>query len=414
VGIENYAGNIGLQWPYQFSLQTPSDNFAIKFYYPSPPLATNIIDATVLSIDNPTTGAIFGVTNGAPYTLQTTVRNYSLDSVNPFNVMGKLTHPSGYSTTENLYTDTLLPAETQTISYLTELQTDTAGTYKFVCTSQLAGDIVNSNNTKKLEIVILDTTLTEMWMGYNGGSNNAGASINWIGGTGGVTNYYIPPFYPIAITKLHYFITSLGYTDAFIARVFDDDGVQSLPFSLLDSVYVAQPNINVGSWTDVILDAPIIINSGGFYIAWDEVGESISLGCSTGDPISNRSFEEFQDVWGIYRYRETQDPMIAATIENYNFPTGFQLPDDKSISISVFPNPAGDEVNVLYNTIDSRQDNSLLITDVHGKQLQTVSLGTGSGTHQRMLNVSSLNPGIYFIILMNGKEKTVKKLVIAE
>ncbi len=414
VGMENYAGNLGLQWPAPFSLQSPNDNFAIKFYYPHPVLATNITDATVLNIDNPSTGAIFGITNSTPYNFTGTIKNYSTHTVNPFNVFVKFSKPGGNFTSENFTVDTLTSTQSVNVTFSTQLQTDTAGTYKFSATTQLAGDNVASNNSKKLEIVVLDTTLTEMWMGYDNGANNSNYALNWIGGSGGAGNYYIPPFYPIAITKLHYFIAAAGPTDAFIARVYDDDGVLGLPFTLLDSEYVAQPNIIVNGWNEVVLPAPIIINSGGFYLGWDEVGSTISLGCTTNDPISNRSYEEFENVWGIYRNRETQDPMIAATVEKASFPTGIAVTAINTISLSVFPNPASDQLTLLYNTTNTKENNSLAITDLHGKLINTLSLGRGSGSHKLTLDVNSLPAGIYFAVLINGKEKTVQKLVITD
>ncbi len=416
VGMENYAAvpGAGLQWPLAATIQTPPDSFAIKFYYPHPPLLTSVTDAAVLQNDNPSTGGVFVVTNGDPYPLTTKVRNYSTHSVDSFDVYGKVVTPGGATfLEENFYTDSLLSAQSQDITYNSAFVPTTAGTYKFITLTELPNDPnASGNNSKKLEIVALDSTQTEMWLGYDGGAINGLFGLNWVGGSGGAGNYYAPPFYPVAITKLHYWITSYAATDAFIAKVYDDDGVQGLPFTLFDSLYVPSSNIVLNGWTDLTLASPIIINNGGFYVSWDEVGPTIVLGCAQSDPFSNRGFEEFENIWGIYRYRETQDLMIAATIEKYSYPTGVVTPIDNAISLSVFPNPAHDQVNMLYSTGDSKVNNELHITDLHGKMLQSILLGKGSGTLQKSFDVSSLPQGIYFVTLWNGKQNTVQKLVI--
>lgn len=417
VGIENYAAitGAGLQWPSVGVIQTPTDNFAIKYSFPHPPLITTFTDAAVMQNENPSTGGIFITTNGFPHYLTTVLKNYSTHTVSPFNVVGKLLNSAGDTLIlENFTTDTLLSLESQDIAFTTPFTPTTAGTYKFITISQLPGDApASGNNGKKLEIVAIDTTQSEMWLGYDGGQVNGLLGLNWTGGEGGAGNYFIPPFYPVAITKLHYWITGFSNTDAFSARVFDDDGVLGLPFTMLDSVHVSAANIAIGDWTDIFLSAPIIINSGGFYVSWDEIGETITLGCATAEPLSNRCFEEFQNIWGIFRFRETQDLMIAATIEK-SYPTGIDQPDNKSISLSVFPNPASDRITMQYNITDSKASNALLITDVQGKLMQTINLNFGAGTHQMSFDVSSLSGGIYFVTLMSGKEKSIQKLVITE
>jgi len=106
--------------------------------------------------------------------------------------------------------------------------------------------------------------------------------------------------------------------------------------------------------------------------------------------------------------------LIAASIEKYSYPTGTQNPDGKSVSLSVFPNPAADQVSMLYSIADARANNALLITDMQGKLIQSFSLGIGAGSHQRSFDVSGLPAGIYFVTLRSGKENAVQKLVITK
>jgi len=222
-------------------------------------------------------------------------------------------------------------------------------------------------------------------------------------------DYFKPPFYPVAITKLHYFLSSAG---AFSARVFDDDGISGLPFTLLDSVYVPSPVS--GSWFTVDLPDPIIINDGAFYVSWDMQSTSVSLACLLSLPLSNRCFEIFQNIWGIFRFRETQDPMIAVTIEKYNIPTGVNIPDGNSLQLDVFPNPATDEANLLYSLNGNRSQGSIRITDVQGKIIHEFDLGIASGTRTMKVDVSKMASGVYFATLISGKDILTKKLIIGQ
>lgn len=415
VGMENYsaATGYGLQWPSAGgSAQTPPNNFAIKFYYPHPPLLTDVTDAAVLQNDNPSTGAVFISTNGYPHTLTTKVRNYSMHTTAPFNVLGEVLAQNGnIEVLENHDSDSLLQGEAQDITFTAQFSPTLPGNYQFKTYAQLPNDIVSGNSSMTQVIVAIDSTQNEIWLGYDSIAQINGGiySLQWVGGSGGAGNHFIPPFYPIAITKLHYFLTATG---AFSARVYDDDGVLGLPFTVLDSIYVS--NAVANSWMDITLASPIIISEGGFYMSWDEQSTTTALGCNiVQGHASNRSYELFQDIWGIFRNRAEYNPLIAATIEK-SYPTNIQNPDGRSVSLSVFPNPAEDQANLLYNIANARAKNELLITDIQGKLIQTISLGTVGGTHQKNLDVSLLPSGIYFVTLMSGKEKAVQKLVVTD
>ena len=237
VGIENYSGSIGL-WFNASTFVSPPENFAIKYYYPvSPTLA--VTDAAIIYNDNPETGAIF-LTNNSPvaHDLKARVKNYGTVTTNPFNVQGVVKDPVGTQVVANFYqTDTLDAQEYADFTFSQQLNPVLEGTYKYFTITQLPGDYPPSNNSKTQEIVVVDPTLPEVRLGYDDGQTNQLTSINWIGGEGGIGTYIIPPFYPAQITKLHYWNTS-NYGDAFSARIFDDDGISGLPYSLLDSFYV--------------------------------------------------------------------------------------------------------------------------------------------------------------------------------
>jgi len=410
VGMENYSGNMGLHWPSGITYQTPPSNFAIKYYYPNPPSSTSVTDAAMVYNDNPGTGAVFITANGNPYTLTGLVKNYSTYTVDPFNVQCKVFDPSGQLIIDGgQYTDTLQSAESELLTFSNQLQASDSGSYRFITNTQLPGDPFGStNNAQIMEIDAIDSTQNSMWMGYDNGVTNNYTSINWVGGQGGLGDYFKPPFYPVQITQLHYFCASSG---AFSGRVFDDDGIQGLPYSILDSVYV--PTSAFGAWTTVDLTTPIIITDGAFYVSWDMQSTSVALGCLLTQPFSNRCFEIFQNIWGIFRYRQTEDPMIAVTIQKYTIPTSVSIPQGNAMQLNVFPNPASDQVNLLYSLKETK-GGVIRITDMQGKTIKQFDLGVQAGTRQMTVDVSKLPSGIYFATLTSGKESTTQKLVVGE
>ena len=414
-GIENISGSVGLWWsnsPPGQAFLSPYDNYAVKYVYPDEDTA-QIVDPGVAYNDNPRTGGIFLVQDNDPVALTSLIQNFGTSTVNPVEVNMRVKNPNNNEIINNTqFTDTLESMETQLLTSPNSLIPDTSGTYTYIVSSSYTGDKVNPNNKKELEIVVVDTTQQEIWLGYDDGQVTALSGVNWVGDDGGAGMHFIPPFYPVAITKIHYFITSNFNNVAFSAKLLDDDGVSGLPFTIFDSIYVTSADMVINGWTDLILDAPVIVNSGGFYGSWNMEGEGITLG-STTKTISNRSYEVFDYGWGIYRFGSTQDPMIAVTVEKYSFPTGV-TPVEDAVNLQIFPNPASGHVNLVYNLPKYQGDNILFIHDMQGKELKSFDLNHQSGTHHLTLDVSMLPAGVYFASVISGKEKAIQKLVVTE
>ncbi|MBK9524915.1 MAG: fibronectin type III domain-containing protein [Bacteroidetes bacterium] len=78
---------------------------------------------------------------------------------------------------------------------------------------------------------------------------------------------------------------------------------------------------------------------------------------------------------------------------------------------NLFPNPAKDEVNVTFN---SMQNESLQIRvfDMVGKTIREERVDVISGYNKFNLDLTLLNKGIYFVELTNSSERVVKKLIL--
>jgi hypothetical protein len=76
--------------------------------------------------------------------------------------------------------------------------------------------------------------------------------------------------------------------------------------------------------------------------------------------------------------------------------------------ISVFPNPAKDQINIDLSSMNVSNDAAVKIMNSNG---MTVYEGTASGTNQ-VVNTSSFNKGMYLVQVSSGDKVSNKKIVI--
>ena len=91
-----------------------------------------------------------------------------------------------------------------------------------------------------------------------------------------------------------------------------------------------------------------------------------------------------------------------------------KLSDDTAIDengLSLYPNPAHNYVEVLFNT-DKNANAELTLTDIIGKNLYSQKLTTHEGRNSYVINLKTLPSGIYLISLTNESNKFTKRLVI--
>ncbi|MBS1658410.1 MAG: T9SS type A sorting domain-containing protein [Bacteroidetes bacterium] len=413
VGFENNSGAIGLQvLPY---CTEPPTSYAIKIYHPQNP-TLEVTDVEPYYIDNPGTGAIFLPQSSTPYPITAQIRNVGNTQVASVPAEMEIKDPSGNVVAiDTAYTDTLDPGESVLVTFFDNLIPSSLGTFKYVrVKTLLTGDGVPGNNNEKLEVVVVDTTQDEIRLGYDAGNTNQITTVNWAGVGGGAGMYFIPPFYPVQITKIHYYMY-FGNGVPMAARVWDDDGIGGLPYTLFDSIYVDGSSITDFAWNDFTLDQPIVINSGGFYLSWNMLGSGQTLGSSTKDPFSHRSYEVFNNAFSPYRFNQDQDPMINATIEEYSFPTGTGTLSPSDLKIDVYPNPAQSEAYVIYEVSNHDENVWLRMTSLSGMKLLEMNLGKQtSGVKQVPVDLSGFASGMYLAEISCGGEKQICKVIVTE
>jgi hypothetical protein len=411
IGFENNSGGIGLQIiPV---CNEPPQGYAVKIY-PAVNPTLEVLDVEPYYIDNPGTGAIFLAKSDETYEITALIQNSGNITATSIPCELEIKSPSGdVIVVDTQYVASLEAGQSELLSFFLELTPNLLGTYKHVrVKTMLAGDDVSGNNNEKLEVIVVDTTLDEVLLGYDAGNTNQITTVNWAGTGGGAGQYFVPPYYPVQITKIHYYIY-FGNGVPYVARVWDDDGINGLPFTILDSITVDPGDITDFAWNELVLDDPIVINSGGFYVSWNMLGSGQTLGSSTKDPFSHRSYEVFEDAFGAYRFGQDQDPMISATIAQYAFPTGTNGQPLGDIQADFFPNPADEEMYVIFSVTNYSEEVLLKIFNFSGQLVAEKNLGIhSSGTQQVLINVSDLPSGMYLAEISCAGNKHQEKLVV--
>ncbi|AUC14693.1 peptidase S8 [Tenacibaculum sp. SZ-18] len=147
---------------------------------------------------------------------------------------------------------------------------------------------------------------------------------------------------------------------------------------------------------------------------------ALSNGTSFSSPVMTGVIACFWQAFPNKTNMEIMD-IVRKSADRYSNPTdqyGYGVPDFEAAfnvtlsadefeldGFSIFPNPAGD--NLTINIANSNiQDYRILIYNILGKEVLKFH-----NTQTNVINVSSLNGGIYLLSLSNGNSKKVIKLI---
>ncbi|MDQ3020070.1 MAG: T9SS type A sorting domain-containing protein [Bacteroidota bacterium] len=408
IGIENNTGLIGLM---HSKNRYPTENKAIKFVYPNP-VTFMVTDVGVEWVNNPSTGGIFRAV-GDSIILNGNIGNTGNQNVGTFNTIALVRNSANAIVlADTIQTGPLTAGSNANIVFNRKFVPAATGVYRVTLTTLLAGDQVSSNNVKTLELQVINRSGSiPQALRYDDGSSES--SISWTGGTGSVANYFIPPSYPARIDTISFFIAATGA--GFFARVYDDDGTNGLPGTLLFSSTIANPPSLVFTRVPV---TGVNITSGGFYVSWDMNGDGIAIGEDLGLPISNRSYEGFGGFFGNYRNTATNDPMIRATVLMPNLvgisQISTEIPDKYLLSQN-YPNPFNPSTTINFS-LPKSSNVSLKVFNVLGKEVATiVNEFKAAGTYSaNFTETSGLTSGIYFYTLTAGDFVSTKKFMLVK
>jgi len=90
---------------------------------------------------------------------------------------------------------------------------------------------------------------------------------------------------------------------------------------------------------------------------------------------------------------------------------GINSVKDADASFSVYPNPTLDAVTLDINKTTQTANNSYTVYGVDGKVILTKNLGMISNRYQERVDLSSVAPGLYFVVLSLDGTRSTKKIV---
>ncbi|CAN5912266.1 hypothetical protein BH11BAC7_BH11BAC7_03290 [soil metagenome] len=315
IGIENSTGAIGLE---VHSDVMPPPNYAIRFRYPNPVLLSiqDIMPAWNLNSGN---GAEFVIVN-TPKILSADIRNSGNTAVSTaISLQSTVLDAANATVLANGGSiPSLVAGDDSVYVFATPFSPTIAGQYTNRTTTTCSQDINTANDVLSTELEAVNICSPNMLLSYNT-SGIPDGSINWNGGANddGAAVYFAPPIYPYNITALQYYISS-NASNGYIAQVYDDDGPNGAPGTLLFNTTIASASVISGAWNTVTLPAAITLNGGGFYVVWLQGGATIFLGTETFGPRSHRNYEILDASWSQFRYDDQRDLCIKAAITGYS------------------------------------------------------------------------------------------------
>jgi hypothetical protein len=408
IGIENISGAMGLEVQHDIY---PTTGMAVKFYYPDT-VTVAVSDAASSYTGNPGSKGIILATGINTYTSVAEVKNVGNQTLPTFNSYSRVVNASNLVQVRDTVTVTnLAPSATQLITYPDVFNPSVAGRYRQINTTIMTGDANTANNVDTLELWVVNPTLASVSLQWDNGTAS-GSGLSWTGGGGGVAQHFTPPYYPAIMTAVGVLVTDDPDAVGFHMFVFADDGVNGGPGTMLDSFYVSAGAFTPGTYYQTNLVAPLTINTGGFYVAWQMGGPNIVIGEDAGTPHSRQSYEILgpagnPGTWAEYRNGDLEDPIIHAIIQGT-----VGLPDValESASLQVYPNPARFKTTLQYN-LTKAAEMKMTIYTIEGALVSERNLGKrsqGEGTIE--LNVQNLNPGIYICNLTVGNNEYHKRI----
>jgi hypothetical protein len=105
----------------------------------------------------------------------------------------------------------------------------------------------------------------------------------------------------------------------------------------------------------------------------------------------------------------TNNPI--SEVKNVKFtPTIKQEGVLKLMIVSIMPNPAKDDINIVFDAIQNGNI-QLEITDVSGRLVKSQKIEANKGSNSTMLNISAFAYGTYWIKISDGSTEVVEKII---
>ncbi len=171
-------------------------------------------------------------------------------------------------------------------------------------------------------------------------------------------------------------------------------------------------DVNNYEMTYVEFASPVNV-SGAFYIVVylptieDEVvaiytNSTQQAEINTGwEMLSNGEWFQYTETWPI-KLNHAIYPIICTYVD-------VEMPENEKFSINIYPNPFFDDIIIELTEVE--RINRITIYNYLGSTIRDFTFSSGTGLNKQEINLSHLNPGIYFINVQTKDAHVVKKVI---
>ena len=157
---------------------------------------------------------------------------------------------------------------------------------------------------------------------------------------------------------------------------------------------IVEPEESVNGFRTYILPDGLMVD-GIFYIGWRQRSETfLNVGFDVNTPHRGRQYFWLNGIWqqsqkdGSIMIRPLVGPPVKPTSSD-----DVPFPEERP-RIRIWPNPATDHINIENDDISLPQPAYISIIDLQGRELLNAPFN-------ELLDISSLRPGIYTVIIKN-------------
>lgn len=370
---------------------------------------------------------------GANAAVTVSLSNKGLSAVSNFPVSYILNN--GTPVTETV-SSTIIPGGNLNYTFNSTVNLQTVGSYSLTIYSAVTGDGDPFNDTASTTIVsgfaqLLDNNSTFYGNDFEGSTNNwvtYGTNNSWAIGT--PSSFYINGPYNgtkayVTAPAGNHNANEVSYieTPCFDLSYFNSSDIFDMSFFMLfkseigqDQLWMELTTNNGATWNKVLPD----IASINFY---NNTSANVWEGFSTAGvgsyiPVIN----SITGIGGLSQVKLRFAFVSNGTIENDGFAIdAFRLEtplftslDANNISganFSIFPNPTKNLVTIGFDNVTIGQYN-LSIVDVKGQVVDNELINVTSSNTNKVIDVSSVERGVYFIRIVSGDKSVTKKLIV--
>jgi Secretion system C-terminal sorting domain len=245
------------------------------------------------------------------------------------------------------------------------------------------------------------------YFAFDDGSSEGGYGVNGLGSRNAMVGYRFVSFIQDTLRAIRICFND-SYMDAnkraFYLMVWDDNN--GIPGNIIyssEEVMVEQGEMINGFYTYNIPEGIMVNNV--FYIGWKQSSETfLNAGFDVNTPHAGRQFYWLNGEWrqsqvqGSIMIRPVVgDPLKVTSINDTYY-------RNKNL-ISVWPNPAGDYINLNPGELQLSGLSYITVIDIYGRELIKVPFS-------ERIDISSLHEGIYIIITsFNGRPVGYNRLI---